>query len=65
MFLRPPPGVLLTQNSDWNAVTNNQVSGLFGYGIEVNRGSGLDFIEGSTVATASPPGYYELLDENP
>jgi hypothetical protein len=59
------PGILLTQNSDHNSVVNNSVLGLFGNGIEVDLGSEYNFIEGNTVGTLSPSGFFDMLDQNP
>jgi hypothetical protein len=58
------PGILLTNISGGNVILNNQVSGLFGNGIEVDSGSGSNLVEANTVSTTSPSGYYDLLDHN-
>lgn len=59
------PGILLTQDSDHNSVTNSSVNVLFGTGIEVDAGSDNNIIQGNDVFSISPLNYFALLDQNP
>jgi hypothetical protein len=59
------PGILLTQGSNHNSITNASITVLFGNGIEIDAGSGHNIVEANTVNTESPASYFDLLDENP
>jgi hypothetical protein len=64
------PGILLTQESNHNYITNNNVFVLFGNGIEVDLGSDHNVIQNNVVEIeAPPPGsgppFFALFDQNP
>ena len=60
------PGILLTQDSDNNFVTNNNIFVLFGNGIEVDLNSDYNVIQNNTVETeTTEPGFFAMLDQNP
>jgi hypothetical protein len=60
------PGIVLTQQSDHNLLTNNNIFVLFGNGIELDLGSDDNVIQNNTVEIATtPPGFFAMLDQNP
>lgn len=63
------PGILLTQESNNNSITNTNIFVLFGNGIEVDLGSDHNVIQNNTVVTATTDfelfGIFAMLDENP
>lgn len=59
------PGIQITQDSSHNDITNSNVYVLYGNGIEVDLGSNYNTLEGNTVSIIAPPGYYDLVDDNP
>ena len=59
------PGILLTQGSSHNYITNNNVFVLFGNGIELDLGSDANSVQNNTVQTATTaPGFFALFDQN-
>ena len=58
------PGILLTQDSNHNYITNSNIFVSFGNGIEVDLGSDGNVIQNNTVETISPPGFFALFDQN-
>ena len=63
-FQEAGPGVLLTQGSNNNFLTNNNVFVSFGNGIEVDLGSDDNVIQNNRVGIISPPGFFALFDQN-
>jgi hypothetical protein len=59
------PGILLTQESNHNSITNSSILVLFGSGIEVDLDSDHNVIQDNTVEILSPLGFFALLDQNP
>ena len=62
---RAGPGILLTQESNHNFITNSNIFVVFGNGIQVDLGSDDNVIQNNTVETISPPGFFALFDQNP
>jgi len=60
------PGILLTQESNHNFLTNNNIFVLFGNGIEADLDSDHNIILNNTVEIeTTPPGFFALFDQNP
>jgi hypothetical protein len=60
------PGILITQDSSRNFVTNSDILVLFGNGIEVDLGSDHNVILDNKVETeTTEPGFFALFDRNP
>jgi hypothetical protein len=60
------PGILLTQDSNNNFVTNTNIFVLFGNGIELDLGSDNNVVQNNTVETAtSSGGFFAMADQNP
>jgi Right handed beta helix region len=59
------PGILLTQDSNHNFITNSNIFVLFGNGIELDLGSDNNVVQNNAVETIDPPGFFALFDQNP
>ena len=60
------PGILLTQDSNNNFVTNTSIFVLLGNGIELDLGSDNNVVQNNTVETAtSPAPFFAMVDQNP
>jgi hypothetical protein len=60
-----PAGILLTQNSSHNSVTNSTVSEVGPGGIELDQGSLHNLIERNTVVVNTNSTTFAMFDENP
>lgn len=56
---------MLTQKSNYNFITNNNIFVLFGNGIEVDLGSGYNVQNNTVEVATTPPEFFALLDQNP
>jgi hypothetical protein len=59
-----PAGILLTQNSSYNSVTNSSISEFGPGGIEVDQGSLHNLIEGNSVIVNTSSTTFAMFDEN-